>query len=715
MFKKKIAFLAIFIMTAAYAAAQYTPWLSWTLIPKTQMDEIIGEASGETAWNTIAEINAFNRQRTDAEYAGNYFETMVVSGKLKQYGLAGVDILTYPGGEAWRAIKGELWEEKPIRQKIASINDMLPMLVAGSAKTDVTADLVWIGNGSVKEIMDAKVAGKIVVTEGNIMRAYTIGIKQGMLGLVAISRSRPYFDPQQMPWTSISMRGMGLEMMGGPAQAAQATEPKFAFQLPVREGDSLKQRLLAGARITVRAVVDSKMEKADLENVTCCIPGTDPKAGEIIFSAHLFEGFNKQGANDNISGSATILEVARVLNTLISEGRLPRPRRTIRFIWGSEFSGIGKWVKDNRQIMENTLCNINLDMVGEWLTKNKSFFNLMRTTYGDPHYINDVMENYYRFIGEGTRERIQNRTMSGQEALIRVVAPTGSDEPFYYSIETHYGASDHEVFNDWGVGVPGVMMIAWPDQWYHTSGDVVDKSDPTQLRRAAIIAAAGAYTVAAADADRASAIAAEIVSNATRRLGHVLAVGLDALNNAKAEALAGEYRFARWTAEAAVMNEKETLGSVTELAPSDKDLAAYVERQKKAIDEIGAGEATAIDEHMKVTARRLGVKPVRIVLTAGEKAAAGIVPRPTVRVKENGYDGYRKYIKDVPAAERKKFPLAGKGIFLADPAELQLLANGRHSALDILKMVDAQSEKRSTIEGVMNYLELLKLAGLLEW
>jgi len=37
--------------------------------------------------------------------------------------------------------------------------------------------------------------------------------------------------------------------------------------------------------------------------------------------------------------------------------------------------------------------------------------------------------------------------------LNRIVAPTGADEPFYYSIETHYGASDHEVFNDWGVQV----------------------------------------------------------------------------------------------------------------------------------------------------------------------------------------------------------------------------------------------------------------------
>ena len=52
---------------------------------------------------------------------------------------------------------------------------------------------------------------------------------------------------------------------------------------------------------------------------------------------------------------------------------------------------------------------------------------------------------------------------------------------------------------------------------------------------------------------------------------------------------------------------------------------------------------------------------------------------------------------------------------VANTAELQLLVNGRHSALDIKKMLDAQNERRSTLQAVLNYLEVLKLAGLVEW
>ncbi len=706
------AILAVVLLSLP-AFAQYSPWLYWTFLPKAAMDEIVGESSGESAWNTIAEINAFNRQRFGEEFSGNFLETQVVVRKLKSYGLEGVDIVTYPGGPAWVAVKGELWETKPGRVKLASINDMLPMLASGSATADVTAELVWAGRGTPKEITEAKVAGKIVVTEGSLMTAYGAAMPQGALGVVSISMSRPYFDPLQIPWSGIMQR----RRPGGAAQPQPAAAPLaqgFAFQLPVREGDILKRRLLANEKIIVRAQVESKTETADLENVICQIPGTDPAAGEIILSAHLFEGTQKQGANDNISGSATILEVARVLHTLIADGSLPRPKRTIRFIWGPEFSGIGEWVRTHPDVMERTLCNINMDMVGEWLSKNKSFFCLMRTTYGNPHYINDVMENYYRYVGEGSRERIQNR--GGAAGVpVRIVAPTGADEPFTYSIETHYGASDHEVFNDWAVGVPGVMMIAWPDQWYHTSGDTADKADPTQLKRAAAIGAAGAYTVAAADEGAAEKIGSEIASNATRRIGHTIAVALEALNGSTPETFDEDSRYARGILEAAVMNEKETLASVLELAPGAAVLSAHVARLAKSVEGVGAAGIASVEAHRAAVVRKLGLKPLPLAASDLEKKAAKIVPRPTAKVRQDGYRGYQKLLTAVPADARAKFPVAGKGLSLANPSELQLLVNGKHSALDIKKMLDAQNERRSTLQAVLNHLEILRLAGLVEW
>jgi hypothetical protein len=681
------------------AQAQWDPYNFWTLLPAEQMAEIIGEASGETAFNTIMETGGYNKNRLDPEYKSTFYEAQYILDQLKLYGLPGSEIVRYPGREVWDGIKGELWEVKPKRQKIASYRDMTAMLASGSTNADVTAELVWVGRGTRPELADKDLAGKIVVTEGSISQVHSLAcLQMGAEGVIAISTSRIHFDPLQIPWRGISSR-----------RRTESAPPKFAFYLPAREGEFLKQRLLRREKITVHAQVEAEMQPYDLQDVVCHIPGTDPEAGEIIFSAHLFEGYVKQGANDNKSGSAGILEVARTLHTLIEDGRLPRPKRTIRFLWGPEFSGTGPWVKAHKELMDKTLCNINMDMVGIKLSPSYSFMCLMRTSYGHPHYLNDVMENYYRFVGETSRERIHNRG-SG----IRIVAPTGSDEPFYYSIETHYGASDHEVFNDWGVQVPGIMMITWPDQWYHTSGDRIGKIDPTQMKRTAVIGAAAGYTIAAADDDLALKIAGETASNGTRRLGQQLVKALEILNSTKeADMLSAAYKRAKATVVGAVKNEKATLESIVELA-SDKDrVKTHVTLLKKSVDTIGSAHLKNLEAHMQNTAAQLGIPPVKVVLTDIEKKAANVTPKPTAKVKANGYRGYFEFIENVPADAKKKYPY--KAMYLGNSRELQLLINGKNSVLDIHYLLDAQARRPSRIEDIFNYLEILKLAGLVEF
>ena len=710
MLKKSFFLPVLFIFFFSSSVfAQYTPWFYWTFLPENQMNEIIGEASGETAWNNIMETGGYNRDRLPEEYRTTFFESQYVLNQLKQYGLPGAEIVRFPAGEVWDGIKGELWEIEPMKQKLASFQDMRAMLAKGSNSADVTAELVWVGRGTKKEIDDADVDGKIVVTEGRINSAHNFAcIQHKALGVIAISASRPYFDPLQIPWSGIGSRRRR------PGENADSGKAKFGFFLPVREGDYLKKRLLSGQKIKVHAVVKTTMQPYEYQDVTCHISGTDPNAGEIIFSAHLFEGIIKQGANDNISGSMAILEVARVLHTLIEEGRLPRPKRTIRFIWGAEFSGIGPWVKANKDLMEKTLCDINMDMVGEYLSKNKAFMELMRTTYGNPHYINDVVENYYRFVGEGNRERIQNRS-SFFKVPHRIVAPSGADEPFYYSIETHYGSSDHEIFNDWSVDVPGVMMIAWPDQWYHTSGDRVDKADPTQLKRVVVIGAASAYTIANADDDMAVKIAGEITSNASRRLGHQFAVALETMNQAAKENFSDAYKEAQNCINAATDNEIATLASVLELANDRKKVGVYVTKMQKSVRQIAKTHLSTLATHMKTVAIHLNTKPARVTLTKEEKRAAKIIPEQTAKVKEMGYAGFRgvfELINKIPREEKDKYPYNRREV--GSTSELQALINGGRSVLDIRNALDAQYPGQVKLQSVMNYLQILKLAGLVQ-
>ena len=692
--------LACFILFAGTARAQVWPWFNWTLLPAAQFDEIVGEASGETAWKTIMEIGGYAKDRPGEEFKDLFFEVKYIMGELKKYGIHGAEVVKFPGGQSWKGVLGELWEVTPMRQKLASYQDMASMLASGSNNADVKAELVWVGRGATEDLQGKNVKGKIVVAEGNISAVHNLAcVQMGAEGVIAISTSRNTFDPLQIPWSGV----LGRE--------DAPTAAKFGFWLPFREGFYLKERLLRGDKITVHARVKSVMLPYEQQDITAHIPGSDPKAGEIIFSAHMFEGLLKQSGNDNASGCAGILEVARTLNTLINEGRLPKPKRTIRFIWGPEFSGTGPWVKATKVLMEKTLCNINFDMVGEWLSRNYSFMSLMRTTYGNPHYINDVVENYFRYVGETNREKIQNRAGAPYKMFRRIVAPTGADEPVYYAIETHYGASDHEVFNDWGVQVPGIMMIAWPDQWYHTSGDHVDKSDPTALKRIVTIAAAAAYTIAGADDEMAVKIASEAAGNATRRLGHNLVRGLEEMNKADAKTLAVAYTAARSYVEASLINERATLDSVMELAVDKARIGAHITAMRKSVDAVGQADLSVLDAHMRTVAGRLAVQPVKLVLNPVELKAAKFVPRPTSKVRENGYQGYRDLINKVPADIQKKFTPPPQGV---DTSELQRLIDGKNSALDIKKMLDAQSERTSDLQQVLNYIEILKLAGLVD-
>jgi hypothetical protein len=689
--KSALLACAVVLVAGVTLGAQMTPWLQWTLLPKTQMSEIVGETSGENAWKMIMETGGYDKDRTPAEFSGLFHETQFYLDKVKAYKLAGADVASFPGGQTWDGVKGELWEVTPIRQKLASYLDMAAMLATGSSTGEATGELVWIGSGRPDEIAGKDLAGKIVVTEGSAGTAHQAAcVDKGALGVISIQGSRPFFDPLQVGWASV--------------RGTTDKPAKFAFQIPPREGEFLKRRLLSGTKITVSAKVESAMRAYTNQNVVWHIPGTDPAAGEILFSAHLFEGYVKQGGNDDISGSAAVVEIARTLNTLISEGRLPRPKRTIRFVIGPEFSGTGAWAKANKALMEKTLCNINLDMVGLLLSKSQSFMCLMRTTFGNPHYINDVMENYYRFVGEGNRERIQNRS-TAYPVLQRIVAPQGADEPFYYSIETHYGASDHEVFNDWGVQVPGIMMIDWPDRWYHTSGDHVNNTDPTQLKRVAVIGAAAAYTIATADDDMAAKIASETAGNGAQRLGHQLARGIAEMDAATAETLANAYRGAREHIEANVINEKNTLETVNELATDKARVAGHVVALQKSIELLGTAELGAVEAHMKAVAARLKVAPVVLRATELEMKSATIIPKQTPKVTANGYQGYREALP--PATELAKF----RGL---DTAEMSLLINGRQSLLDIRKMIEAQGTGKADLQLMIDYTGVLVKAGLVE-
>lgn len=699
MVTKKITLLMALTFSVFFATAGQNS-VPRPLLPGNVLDELIGEASGERAMTHIYELAAYNHDRLPADFMGQFRETRYIHGKLVEYGIEGTEIHNYPGGTSWDGTYGEVWEISPGRSKIADFGDLTAMLAQGSANTDVTAELVWIGEGRPAEIEGIDVAGKIVVTSGSMQTAWLNTVQKGALGIISYESPHPLSTPLAIPFHNSNYN------FAGSSRGGEIKKPAgFGFFLPPREGVILRDRLLRKEKITVHAVVQSQYIEYDLETITCLVKGSDPSAGEIILSAHLFDGLFKMGANDNLSGCASILEVARMLNRMINEGRLERPKRTIRFIWSQEISGTVPWVKENKEIMKNTLCNINMDMVGLWLSKYQSIIYMHRTEYGNPHYINDVMENYYNVVGYGNRFGLG---MTGN--LKRIVAPSGSDDPFLYAIDDHTGGSDHEVFNDWGVQVPGIMMLTWPDPYYHTSQDNADKCDPTQMKRVTVIAAAAAWTIANADETMASKIASEVAGNALGRIGKQVTRAMYELGKADKDNYESVYKRTRGFIEAAIINEKATLMSTSELAEGSPSFGTFITRQSASVESAGKAALSSFDSYAEHKATGLGFGSLKFKPTSLELQAIKIFPKSTGLVTERSYMGYAEILRSIDQKVRDKYPVRERGM---DTMELGRLCNGINNALDIKKMLDAQMHQgENDLQGILNYIYILREAGL---
>ena len=695
---KKIcpAVLAI-IVIQVYCGKAYsqTAWYyQWGILPENTIDYLIGESSGERAYNHIAELSEYNRTRTSSEFQGTLMESQYVVDKLNEYGLSEVKIERFDKVSSWRGIEGTLWETSPRHEKIADIRDMPFLLAEGSGNSDIEADLVYIGDAYNGELDNMDLTGKIVLTSARTSSVLNMVLQKGVVGIVSYYSPRPYENPIMIPQGDLHFSSYQPQV--------------FAFNLPPRDGIIIRDRLVRGEKIRVHAIVKAKTEEIDVQVPGCIIPGTDPTTGEIIISAHLFEGYGVQGANDNISGSAAILETARVLRKLISDGVLSQPKRTIRFIWVPEYTGTIPWVNAHSDIIKRALCNINLDMVGLSLSKYKSSFILHRTSYGNASFLNDILENYYRYVGETNQI---NSVITGTRFFKRITALTGTDDPFYYQIESNSGGSDHDVFNDWGVQVPGILMITWPDPFYHTSQDRVDKCDPTQLKRAVFITAASAYTIALAGEDDAIGMAGEIYGNSVRRMGYQVSKSFDEIKRSGADELMAVLKRTAGNIKGVEIGEEMTLKSLMKLAPGSTRLNDLLDLEAKSLKEMSVAQIGNLIKTAEYRASDFGIAKLTLTDLPIEKKCNEIIPVQILDPRDLGYEGYNDRIDKLDRDIKNKYQAIG----IADRSEAVRLINGKNTILEIKYILDAQNSRETSIEGLQNYFYLLKEAGLVRF
>jgi len=110
----------------------------------------------------------------------------------------------------------------------------------------------------------------------------------------------------------------------------------------------------------------------DSENVVAYIKGSEKPDELIVLSAHLDhvgtdkEGNVFNGADDDGSGTIALLEIAEAFQKAVKDGN--GPKRSILFlhVTGEEIGLYGSRYYTENPIfpLENTICNLNIDMIG---------------------------------------------------------------------------------------------------------------------------------------------------------------------------------------------------------------------------------------------------------------------------------------------------------------------------------------------------------------
>jgi len=292
-------------------------------------------------------------------------------------------------------------------------------------------------------------------------------------------------DPHFKATVAAGRRAAGILLLAptGMELPTPDAEMRAALAIPVgivsgAAAAVLRESLIGGANADLRT--DVRATSAEARNVVALLPGANPvlRNEYVIVGAHYDHlGFGGEGslapdetaihngADDNASGTAAMLDIARRL------GAGPRPDRSVLFIaftgeerglWGSAY-----FVRQPTVDLGRAVAMLNLDMVGR------------------------VLDDGLTVLGVGTAaewNEIVDRANAELATPFRVgKSPDG------------YGPSDHSSF--YGEGIPVLHFLSNLHEDYHRPSDDWEKINREGLERVSDLTARIARRLASGGAD----------------------------------------------------------------------------------------------------------------------------------------------------------------------------------------------------------------------
>jgi Zn-dependent M28 family amino/carboxypeptidase len=232
----------------------------------------------------------------------------------------------------------------------------------------------------------------------------------------------------------------------------------------------LKQKIAISGQSTAGKLTEQiaklKAERVnqviETENVMGFLEGTDKKDEVIVISAHLdhigisSDGQINNGADDDGSGTVSILELAEAFSKAKAEGH--GPRRSILFmtvtgeekgLWGSEYYTSNPVIP-----LAQTVCDLNIDMIGRVDEAHKT----------NPKYVYligaDKLSSDLNRISEEANTKYVNYQLD-------YTFNNPSDPNRFYYRSDHYNFAKNKV--------PVIFYFTGVHEDYHRPGDDVEK------------------------------------------------------------------------------------------------------------------------------------------------------------------------------------------------------------------------------------------------
>ncbi|MBU8880376.1 M28 family peptidase [Bacillus sp. FJAT-29790] len=313
---------------------------------------------------------------------------------------------------------------------------------------NVSGELVYVGLGTKSELQNKDLTDKIaLIKRGDITFGEKVlnAAEKGAAGVIIFNNAA-----------------------GALNGTLGETNDKYvpAVSLTKAEGDEIAAKLESGEKLSASLKIEGAFAgESTSHNVIATKKPTNNKKDTnniIVVGAHHDSVAGAPGANDDASGTAMTLELARVFKNVPTDTE-------VRFItFGAEELGLigSTHYVDNLSDdeIDRTIANFNLDMVGS----RDAGDLIMLTLDGKPNLVTE--------LGQASSARLNGEA-----------TPYGQG-----------GRSDHVPFAE--AGIPAALFIHDPSEpWYHTPEDSIDKISKEKLQDVAEIVGAAVYEQARFD------------------------------------------------------------------------------------------------------------------------------------------------------------------------------------------------------------------------